>query len=219
MKKINWLDHLVNLIVVVTGITLAFTLNSWKDNKQRDKIESDYLSSLIKDLDLDIIELDTLIDQDKIQLITLGYFFKINETSTLNDSVNLAFSQLGSFNSFEGQNVTYESLKYSGKMESLWELDMRIKILENYHSSYNAINSIEEYYQKNYDNNILPLFIDELSSDYSTEQLRTTILGPRFKQIVGLHISFLKQKITAYVDAHKTSMQLKSDLERRLKDL
>ena len=216
MKKINWLDHLVNLIVVVSGISLAFTLNSWKAGKDLKKVEKEYLVSLIKDLDRDILDLDSLITEDTLQLSALAILFQFDKNAEVSDSTSWALGQLGTFNSFEAHNTTYESLKFSGKMETLWDLELRVSILENYHTAYNQIAEIEEYYQKNYDGNILPFFIDELSSG---SILKDKLSDSRFRSIVGLQISFLQQKIQAYNRTRKISKGLREQLLKKLQKI
>ena len=50
MKKINWLDHLVNLFVVIAGISVAFYMNGWRADKEKILVESEYFRSFILDL-------------------------------------------------------------------------------------------------------------------------------------------------------------------------
>lgn len=213
MKKINWLDHLVNLVVVITGISVAFAMNNWKADRDKVKIEIEYLTSLIQDLDKDKNDHDSLITDDSTQLKALIKLFQLNEIGEVDDSVSWSLSQLGTFNSFDAHNTTFESLKNSGRLETLWDLELRIIILENYHTSYNQIFNIEEYFQKNFDNNILPYFINEFSFSLNIQE---SILHKKFKSIVGLQISFLQQKIEAYIKSRSTTIGLKDKLKERL---
>lgn len=216
MKKINWLDHLVNLVVVITGISVAFAMNNWKADRDKVKIEIEYLTSLIQDLDKDKNDLDSLITDDSTQLKALIKLFQLNEIGEVDDSVSWSLSQLGTYNSFDAHNTTFESLKTSGRLETLWDLELRIIILENYHTSYNQIFDIEEYFQKNFDNNILPYFINEFSFSLNIQE---SILHKKFKSIVGLQISFLQQKIEAYIKSRSTTIGLKDKLKERLANI
>ena len=114
---------------------------------------------------------------------------------------------MGTYNQFSGQNITFESLQNSGKFEELWGLELRMKILNNYHKGYGKVRDIEVYFQKNFDDNVLPYFINEMifkNQDRRKEQ----VLEPHFKNILAFQISFLKQKIDATRELKETTEEL-----------
>ena len=51
MKRINWLDHIANLLVVVLGISIAFYLDQYSSEKRAQTQEKEYLEGLAADLD------------------------------------------------------------------------------------------------------------------------------------------------------------------------
>ncbi len=80
-QKINWLNHFIELVVVVIGITLAFMLNNWREAYVNHRMEEKYLNSFMDDLNFDRVQLDSLIfynetklkDINRITRATMGF--------------------------------------------------------------------------------------------------------------------------------------------------
>ena len=54
------INHLIELVVVVIGISIAFALNRWYENTKSEELEQKYMESLFDDLekDKDIVDWD-----------------------------------------------------------------------------------------------------------------------------------------------------------------
>ncbi|MEQ8475043.1 DUF6090 family protein [Fulvivirga sp.] len=211
MKKINWLDHFVNLIVVITGISIAFMLNNWQESKKVKRLQEVYIQSMIDDIDEDIAELDSLVIEDSESLELFRRVLEAKIKPLPKDSLSLAISKVASMSSFNSRNITYESIKSSGKFELL-SLKLRIDIIEFYHSGYDQIEEIEEYYKMNFDNQIIPFLINEAFAG-SNGPDTSKILSDKFRTVLGLHANFLVQKIEAYKNGHRLAQKLKDELE------
>jgi hypothetical protein len=211
MKNINWLDHFVNLIVVITGISIAFMLNNWQESKKVKTLQEVYIQSMIDDIDEDIAELDSLVIEDNKSLDLFRRVLQANSKPLPKDSLSLAISKIASMSSFNSRNITYESVKSSGKFELL-SLKLRIDIIEFYHSGYDQIEEIEEYYKMNFDNQIIPFLINEAFAG-SDGLDSSKILSDKFRTVLGLHANFLVQKIAAYKNGHRLAQKLKDELE------
>lgn len=211
MKKINWLDHFVNLIVVITGISIAFMLSNWQESKNVKALQDVYIQSMIDDIDEDIAELDSLVIEDSVSLALFRRVLQAKTRPLPKDSFSLAISKIASMNSFNSRNITYESVKSSGKFELL-SLKLRIDIIEFYHSGYDQIEEIEEYYKMNFDNQIIPFLINEAFAGADGPDI-SKILSDRFRTVLGLHANFLIQKIDAYKNGHRLAQKLKDELE------
>ena len=213
MKKINWLDHLVNFVVVITGITVAFQLGNWKEERKQQDLENQYVESFLRDLNSDLSELDTLLKNDSIQFRHLVKVFRLDSTTWDQDSLYRSLGYLGEYHSFDEHNTTFESLTSSGKFEEMWDLQLRMQILDNYNSSYSAVRDIEDYFQKNFDNNVLPFFINQMGY-FNQEKRAEQVLDPLFKNILGMQLAFLQQKITATKELRRTTVGLIDSFEK-----
>jgi len=58
MQKINWRYALDELLIVIIGISIAFGLNSWTQDRKDKKLASTYLKNIASDLQRDIAQLD-----------------------------------------------------------------------------------------------------------------------------------------------------------------
>ncbi|WP_462248592.1 DUF6090 family protein [Ekhidna sp.] len=163
MKKINWLDHIANLLVVILGISIAFYLESYKETDNNRKQERKYLESLVSDLEADIQYLDTLgfrneqISSALVKLCdaSLGRPYE-SDTALMNYMFAIQYNP-----PFTPQRTTYETLKASGKMDLIGSFEIRNEIVDLYEQYYRAtgeydasINQhlrdfIKPYYMKN----------------------------------------------------------------------
>lgn len=66
--KINWTDHIVNLFVVILGISIVFWLNSWAESNRAEKLEDQYPEGIIKDIEHDMDQMDMLTKYSEAQV-------------------------------------------------------------------------------------------------------------------------------------------------------
>ncbi len=219
MRKISWLDHFVNLIVVITGISVAFTLNNWSESRKVKSLQNTYIQSMIDDIDSDIAELDSLTIRHERDLKVFQRVMRVIDKPLSEDSAALALSKISSMSTFDSRNITYESIKSSGKFELL-DLKLRINIIEFYHHGYDQIEEIEAYYKNNFDNQIIPLILqfslDDNIFSYENELGSPLFKSEKFRTILALHISFLAQKIQAYRNGHELALNLEKELKASL---
>lgn len=211
MKRINWLDHLINLLVVITGITIAYSLNNYNEAKKSKELQDTYIESMITDIDKDISELDSLITDGQAELILFRRVMQSNKEPLSQDSLNMAIASLASMTTFYSRNITYESVKSSGKFELL-SLKLRIDIIEFYHKGYEQIEEIESYYKMSFDNQIIPFLIEDAFSGNDGLNI-TKLTSDKFRTILGVHMSYLSQKINAYKEGKRLAIKLKDELE------
>tara|TARA_B100001245_G_C22822603_1_gene395847 strand:- start:317 stop:976 length:660 start_codon:yes stop_codon:yes gene_type:complete len=164
MKKINWPDHLTNLLVVILGITIAFYLESWKDINKSQKLEQQYLKSLAVDLKNDRSYLDTLLIINKsiehsLDVLTGATIGKpYHEDSLVTHLLSTQFIP-----PFKPQKVTYESLKATGSLEVISDFELRNIIVELYEQYYRGSQEFDQAVSDHTQNYIQPYFIKNLT--------------------------------------------------------
>lgn len=165
MKKINWKYALGEIIIVIIGISIAFSLNNWKEENKNRKLKKQYLESLQIDIEKEIEQLkanDTGIVQriDKIERV-LHFIYK-NEGEA--SQVFRYVFEVAKIVSFNPENSTYQTMINSGDMKLINDFQLRRKIEEHYnsHSStlkdYSRLEAINKKY-------VADFFIYELDYD------------------------------------------------------
>ncbi|MEQ8552623.1 MAG: DUF6090 family protein [Cyclobacteriaceae bacterium] len=198
MKRINWPDHLVNLIVVILGISIAFYMEGWRSDQKSKQLEAQYLDNLIEDLRHDNEYIDTLIsiDHEKLKSLqivsgaTIGRPY--NEDSLLNHVFAIQYSP-----PFRTQKATYESLKTSGNIDVINEFALRNRIIELYEQYYSAAQEFDEAVTDHNKRFIQPYFIknmefvsrNKINPDFlNDKELRNMLFA--YQNILTLRLDF-----------------------------
>ena len=163
MKKVNWLDHFANLLVVILGISIAFYMEGWREEAGNRKQEKKYLESLATDLQTDLEALDTLLkvnEELSASLINLS-MASVGRPYGSDSALMYQMLKIQYNPPFTPQRTTYESLKASGKMDLIRDFELRNQIVDLYEQFYRgtseydaALNQhvrdfVKPYYMKN----------------------------------------------------------------------
>lgn len=129
----NWWDHLINLVVVFLGVTIAFQMGNWKENRVQKQLEKDFCTNMIADLESDMNGLK--MGRDTIPKLMLAfdhilqtsYTQNFKDTSLIN-SVYLLYHQMY----FLPQPVTYTSYLNSGRLDIIKNPELKREITKYY---------------------------------------------------------------------------------------
>tara|TARA_B100000795_G_C22795513_1_gene439149 strand:- start:1475 stop:2635 length:1161 start_codon:yes stop_codon:yes gene_type:complete len=126
------------IVFVVIGILLALQINNWKENTKSKSIEREYLIGIQKNLDKDIFELNKLIGKDTMHFQNYSTLLKAFTDKSINKYSNEflgAIAKSYSTQSFQGNNIVFEDMKFSGKINYIQTDVLRFSILEYYNES------------------------------------------------------------------------------------
>ena len=134
--KVTWEDHFVELVVVFLGITLTFTLESWRDARKEADLEQKYLVSFLNDLESDKADYDSLYThtervQTDVQRLTDMFRQKVDvhpDTSVALLARSLSIGQL------PRNHSTYASLTGSSNLSLITNYECQQKIVNYYQS-------------------------------------------------------------------------------------
>ena len=120
-QRIHWKTHLVELIVVILGITIAFAIDEYAANRKEAAEIEVALRSIMDDLQSDVTNFERYqVPYNEEKLTQMEYILKqLAEENLGDDSLhNYIRSMFGSFNGIV-TIASYESLKSSGKLEDI----------------------------------------------------------------------------------------------------
>lgn len=131
----NWKNTLRELATVVFGILIAFTLNSWAQNRNDNKVEEQYLQSLHNDLVEDSLLLTQRLAQidSKLAFInkTIPHFYR-EDIPGRDTIMRKVFQSLSGFRPFVPHMATYETLKFSGDLKLIDNFELRKRVADHY---------------------------------------------------------------------------------------
>lgn len=159
MKKINWRDHLVNLLVVIVGVSIAFWLGAWAEAEKELKSEKAILYEIRSNL-----VADTLMMEQSIAEIRhiLNYNDRLlNEFDEIpSDSIPSYLFNSGRRIRFYKNTTGYQRLVQRGDLSGLKNQDLVSDIIKLYNQSYKRVDEwleeekqytekVEEFYLNN----------------------------------------------------------------------
>lgn len=110
------------IVLVVIGILIALQINNWNENRKNEDLEIAYLKGIQSNLVNDIDELERHFKGDTLKLDALSFLLRTTEADVENSQVQTYISNslfVSKEHWFEGQNVVFEDMKSSGKLNLL----------------------------------------------------------------------------------------------------
>jgi hypothetical protein len=141
MKKINWRYALGELLIVTIGITIAFSLNNLASSVKDNNTSKTYLLNLSYDLQTDINQLDSNVSdlEERVNFIR-GMFRYLGRPLDGKDSIAKQFFNYIDPVYFVAMDVTLQSLKFSGDLKLIENIDLKNKIIRHY-TTYDKVES------------------------------------------------------------------------------
>lgn len=137
---------ILDVAVVIVGITIAFQVNRWKESSDRASREESYLHGLMVDLDKDIKEYQDNIgalrrDRDLIHRSLI----RLTNAEDISDSLGFIVMAVLRTQTFEGHNNTYATIMTGDGIDILSNTDVRELVIEHYRL-YSSLSKFEARY-------------------------------------------------------------------------
>jgi len=223
MKKINWLDHIANLLVVILGISIAFYLEGYRQEQSNKLQERKYLQSLLEDIETDIEKLDTLIsfnDEIKTALINLSDMSVRRTSFEQLYSSDTAFIRSLSYirynPPFSSQGSSYESLKASGKMELIADFELRNQIVELYEQYYQGTAEYDQAIKELVRDFVSPYYMNEIRFSGAWSVDHSFLYDGKFQNMIFTYRYLFLAKDEFYRAVREESVDLREELKRYL---
>jgi hypothetical protein len=162
MKRINWRYALGELIIVVVGISIAFALNNWAQNNRLNDEKEAYIEGIRNDLAHDIHMLDSnLVEIDRRIAYLQALMPHLYTALPGRDTMAIKIFQIVDPVRFRPNQSTVQSLRYSGDLKLIRDLELRNRIMNHYE----GYERVEEEYQRHYN------FAREYMARYFMEEI------------------------------------------------
>lgn len=196
--NIDWKSKLVDLIIVIVGITIAFQLNTWNESQKIEAVVNDYIFSFNEENKVNRSNLDSVLafsisnrkDIDSLKQILLSKDIK-------NDKIKVFTASMMGLPDFNPSLTTMENITASGEFGLLEDSELRKRVIDTY-SSFNATIKLQELLSDYVDTYITPYFFNNVRfSDFSSINSDFS-RDPLYENIVFGYEVLLNQLIMGY---------------------
>lgn len=150
------------VLLVMAGILLAFELNNWSEQKQRDEFESEILTLIDTNLQEDAKTLEIILKESKQAMAASEQILNALARNQPIDSIEYLLGDIINFQRFRAQSSAFEVLKTRG-INHVKNKDLQLTLIDYYDDvlfdTYEALNDIE----KSFNNDWVPV----IKTDYS----------------------------------------------------
>ncbi|SDL28823.1 hypothetical protein SAMN05421823_105113 [Catalinimonas alkaloidigena] len=140
LKGIKWGDKLIDIVVVVLGITIVFWLNTWGEARKNQATEQSYLKRLQYDLVQDSTDLADILEGMDTIAFSIERMLRLAPHAEAADSVATYFNFMMGRDEFVflPEEYTYRALQQSGDI-GLIQSDSTLKYLAELCKYYEAL--------------------------------------------------------------------------------
>ena len=205
---IDWTSKLIDLLIVIIGITIAFQLNNFNESNKSNAQERDYLKSFYeenRDNELALssaleFALKTKNDIDTLKQVLLSKDYEDDRIKNLSASM-MALSD------FHPSLVTMENITESGEFKLISDLEYREKLIDTY-NSYQTTSQLESILSDYVDEYVTPFFFRNVRFSDFTSLHDNFKESPEFENIVIGYDALLTQKLKGYEENLKKLKEL-----------
>jgi len=159
--KLRWSNYLIELFIVIIGISIAFWLNNMATQSKEKQEKVAYLKDIRNDLKTDSIRLSNNIQNNKIKSQKLVKSLDLIKESAPIDSVLINIIEIGNYDFFTPDNFTLSSLIQSGDLK-LINSDKTKRELLRLLRIYESIDNIQKNLLQALDDNYFPMLLSKV---------------------------------------------------------
>ncbi len=133
MTKTTWKYTLREIIIVIIGITIAFSMNKCADNLKDNKLKTQYLTNLKRDIEADKVQLEKNIEtiDDKLR-VCAEIIPKLNSDKDQDMQLMNNIFTILKYENFSPKNITYKTLINSGDLKLIEDFNLKTAIQQHY---------------------------------------------------------------------------------------
>jgi hypothetical protein len=223
----KWREYIIEILVIILGITISFALNAWKEKQSKIELEQLYVKSLYNDISSDSEALQETIHATK-QVV--GKAKSLLAYSLQEDLSNLNGAQFllelrGVFDrpNFVSNDATFTDLKSSGNMQVITDFPLKNSLFK-YYKQYEAIKAIEiaerdatlslvaPYIMKRFSLSDQPL-----DSSNNNLAMRAVLKDTEYINSIFVRLSNREELLAQYQDLLIKSQKIKVELQKQIK--
>lgn len=149
--KSNWYKYIIEIIVVIFGILIAYNLEQWSDTRNNKQREIEILKEFKAALSADLAEMKANIRQHENSILSSRIVLRvIKDNLSYNDSLDACFAYTHAFTTFSGRVGPIEQLKNSN-LEIVSNDSLRLNIISMYDEAFTRLRIVELVILRDYE--------------------------------------------------------------------
>ena len=193
----RWANYLVELFIVIIGISIAFWLNNLAQISKDRKAEITYLSAIKNDLKTDSLRLALNIENNKSKNVILMTGLEQIKRAAPIDSLLGNVLEIGSYDFFNPDNFTLKSLIQSGDLKLIASEDTKRELLRLL-KIYESVDSMQDNFLDALDGNYFPMLISKVDLMEFKVIDEAFFYGPEIKNYSAFTLNETSQHIKNY---------------------
>lgn len=149
--KSQWYKYIIEVIVVIVGILIAYNLEQWSETRNNKKREIEILKELKEALTADLVEMQGNILMHEYSILSSRVILKVIKDNLLyHDSLDAYFAHTHAFTTFSGRVGPIEQLKNTN-LSIISNAGLRMEIISMYDEAYPRIRLVELAIKRDYE--------------------------------------------------------------------
>jgi len=149
--KSEWYKYLLEIVVVILGILIAFNLEQWGEERSNKKKEIEILKEFKRGLSADLVEMQLFIRSHEYSIQSSKIILNIiKDNLPYHDSLDVCFAYTHAFSTFSGRVGPIEHLKNTN-LAIVSNDSLRLEIISMYDEIYPRVRLVELAIKRDYE--------------------------------------------------------------------
>lgn len=208
----GWLRLSLELIAVFVGITAGFFVNNYQESRRDQKLEQKYLESFRNNLVADSATIQDHIQDNQNNLdVSRRAVLSMRGGGLTRDSALAVMQLMATFNNFNMQDATYESIVNSGNLGLIGDYSLREELV-NYYRSREDIDDVEEVLNNYINDYVIPYLFNKIDLITGEMSAEFDPMSREFKNMTGGYYVLLDQKVDLILSIDSLNHHILSQL-------
>jgi hypothetical protein len=220
MRKIieyNWTKLGFELLVVFLGVTGAFVLNNWQNDRQDSGLERKYIARFLEDINSNIDQFEQSVARDSIFLNRARpYFFSFKYGKTNRDTAMVIMEFSKYFSRSLLARGTYRDIINSGNLRIIEDIKLKSYLVDYFEESMDMVEFFDDLFFKYFNDYVLPFRMNEFDIIKNTFNNPEVIYTSRFSNMFAGGYSYVLQRTEKYREVLKKSYALRDYIKNDL---
>ncbi len=209
--------YLLDLAVVIIGVTAAFSLNSWRERRKDLQRERTYLLGFERDTESDLAQLAELTGQESARSVRAASFIDSMKAGVASiGDATLMMTDIMTIVGFKPNRTTFTSLMNAGHMDATGDFAFRASLVR-LQDEFDTVAEKEGWLREFVSRFAMPFIYDHMDLSDGSFTGPGIVDSPGFRNLVLGYSTLQSQNLRAYEELGSTLSTFRGELRRRLK--